>query len=146
MEVVIREIEKKDCLALLPLWNQFGGYATAENIAPHYARIKDNECYKTFVALVGDEIAGFITSVQWYGIGVDGSYMMITGIAVREENRNKGIGTRLIQRMESYAKEKNVFHIHLNCGFKRTAAHAFYESNGFDKGSYGFGKTINPEK
>ncbi|MCL2107094.1 MAG: GNAT family N-acetyltransferase [Oscillospiraceae bacterium] len=71
---------------------------------------------------------------------------MITGIAVKEENQNKGIGTQLIQRMESYAKEKSVFHIHLNSGFKRTAAHAFYERNGFDKGSYGFGKTLNPAK
>jgi len=144
MKVIIREIQEKDYLLLLPLWNQFGGYANAENIAPHYARIRDNECYKTFVALIEDEVVGFISSVQWYGIGIEGSYMMITGIAVREENRNKGIGTLLIQHMESYAKEKGTFHIHLNSGFNRTAAHAFYESNGFDKGSYGFGKTINP--
>ena len=50
MKVFIREIEEKDYLALLPLWNQFGGYATAENIAPHYERIKNDERYKTLVA------------------------------------------------------------------------------------------------
>ena len=51
MEILIREIEENDYLALLPLWNQFGGYATVENIVPHYNRIKDDERYKTFIAL-----------------------------------------------------------------------------------------------
>jgi GNAT superfamily N-acetyltransferase len=59
--------------------------------------------------------------------------------------QNKGIGTKLIQHMESYAREKGVFHICLNSDFKRTAAHAFYERKGYGKGSYGFGKTVNPE-
>ena len=145
MEVFIREIEERDYLALLPLWSQFGGYATAENIGPHYDRIKNDDRYKTFVALVEDEVAGFITSVQYYGIGLEGCYMIIIGIAVKEERQNRGIGTKLIQHMENYAREKGVFNIYLNSDLKRTAAHAFYERNGYGKGSYGFGKTINPE-
>jgi len=146
MEIIIREIEEKDYIALLPLWSQFGGYATADNITPHLNRIKEDENYKSFVALADDEVVGFITSVQWYGIGIEGSYMMITGIAVKEEYQKKGIGTKLIQRMESYARKIKVFHIHLNSDIKRASAHAFYEHNGYAKGSYGFGKTINPIK
>ena len=143
MDIIIREVDEKDYLALLPLWSQFGGYATAENIVPHYKRVENDERYKTFVAFVNDEAVGFITSVLWYGIGVEGSYMMITGIAVSDKFQHNGIGTKLIQQMESYAKEIDVFHIHLNSGFKRISAHTFYEHNGFEKGSYGFGKTIN---
>jgi len=145
MEIFIREIEENDYLSLLPLWSEFGGYATAENIAPHYARIQNDERYKTFVALFEDEVVGFITSVQHYIIGIEGSHMIIIGISVKREGQGKGVGTKLIQRMESYAREKGVFSIHLNSGFKRTDAHAFYERNGYSKGSYGFGKIINPK-
>ena len=144
MEILIREIEENDYLALLPLWRQFGGYATADNIVSHYNRIKDDEHYKTFIALHDMEIVGFITSVRYYGIGIEGSYMVIIGIAVKNEMQNKGIGKKLIQQMENYAKEKGVFSIYLNSDFKRTDAHTFYERNGYGKHSYGFGKTINP--
>ena len=146
MEVLIREIEEEDYMSLLPLWSQFGGYATADNIVSHYKRIKDDERYKTFVALYNKKIVGFITSVQYYGIGIEGSYMIIIGIAVINEMQNKGIGKKLIQQMENYAKEEGVFNIYLNSDFKRTDAHAFYERNGYSKHSYGFGKIINPEK
>ena len=141
MNVLIREIDKKDCVVLAPLVNQFG-HSNTDNLNYQYARIRDNDCYKTYVALADETVCGLISSVQWYGFGIEKPFMMITMIAVAEEQQHKGIGTKLIQRMESYAKEKNVFHIHLNSGFQRTGAHSFYERNGFEKGSYGFGKTI----
>jgi len=146
MKIIIREIEEKDYFDLLPLWSQFGGYTNAENIVAHYNRIKNDERYKTFIALLENEVVGFITSVQYYGIGIEGSYMVIIGIAVKKETQNKGIGTKLIQRMENYAEEKGVFSIYLNSDFKHTEAHAFYEHNGYEKGSYGFGKIISPIK
>ena len=146
MNTIIREIQENDYPVLLPLWSQFGGYATAENIVRHYDRIKDDARYKTFVALSEDEVVGFITSVQYYGIGVEGSYMVIVGIAVKQDMQGKGIGSKLTKHMENYAKEAGVFSIYLNSGFNRTDAHAFYERNGYGKHSYGFGKTVNPEK
>jgi GNAT superfamily N-acetyltransferase len=145
MEIEIREIEEKDYPALLPRWNEFGGHVNIENIARHYNRIKDDERYKTYVALAAGEVAGFIMSVKYYGIGIKGSYMVIVGISVKEEKRGMGIGTKLLNRMEEYAKDTGVFHIYMNSGFKRTAAHALYERCGYNKGSYGFGKTVNPE-
>jgi len=146
MNITIREIEEKYYLSLLPLWNQFGGYATEKNIEAHYKRIENYDHYKTFIALNENETVGFITSVQYYGIGIEGSFMIIIGMAVKPEFQKKGIGTKLILKMESYARANGVFSIYLNSDFKRTDAHAFYEHNGYGKHSYGFGKIINPEK
>ena len=146
MDVLIREIEEKDFMALLPLWAEFGGYANAENIVRHYDRIKNDTRYKTYVAVSNsvsnNEIVGFITSVQYFGIGIEGSYMVIVGICVKQDLQGKGIGTKLMKRMEVFAKESNVFSIYLNSDIKRVDAHAFYERNGYRKHSYGFGKTI----
>ena len=145
MNIEIREIKETDYLALLPLWSEFGGYANADNIVPHYDRMCGDDRYKTFVAVLDNEVVGFITSVQYYGIGVEGSYMVIIGISVKAEGLGKGVGTKLMQRMESYAKENGVFSIYLNSDIKRTEVHTFYQRNGYGKHSYGFGKVINPE-
>ena len=144
MEIIIREIETTDYLALLPLWNNELGNrnVTAENISLYYDKIKDDDRYKTYVALLEDEVVGFVSSAQTYAVGFDGSYMQIIGIAVKEEKHNKGIGTKLIQRMEDYAREKGCYGIGVCSGLKRTDAHAFYERNGFDKGSFAFNKTL----
>jgi len=148
MDIIIREIEEKDYFAILSLWNNELGNknVTAENIAPHYDRIKNDDCYKTYVALFEDEVVGFISSAQSYAVGFDGSYMQIIAIAVKTENQNKGIGTKLIQAMENYAREKGCYSIGVCSGFNRTGAHAFYERNGFEKGSYAFNKWLNPTK
>ena len=147
MEIFIREIEKKDYPDLLSLWNNELGNknVTTENIAPHYDRIKNDDRYKTYVALLEDDgVAGFISSAQTYAVGFDGSYMQIIAMAVKTENQNKGIGTKLIQSMENYARENGCYSIGVCSGFKRTGAHAFYERNGFEKGSYAFNKWLNP--
>jgi GNAT superfamily N-acetyltransferase len=142
LELFIRDIEEKDYLALIPLWSQFGEIIKKDKIGQHYDRMKGDDRYKTYIALINDEVVGFITSVQYFSIGIDGSFMIIIGIAVKNELQNKGIGTKLIKKMEKYAIEKEVFSIYLNSDIKRTDAHAFYEQNGYDKGSYGFGKNI----
>jgi predicted N-acetyltransferase YhbS len=145
MEIVIREIEENDCPALLSLWNNELGnnHVTAENIAPHYERLKNDDRYKTYIALADGEIVGFVSSAQIYAVGFDGSYMQITALAVKTDKHNKGIGTKLIQRMENYAYEKNCYGIGVSSGLQRTDAHAFYEHNGFIKGSYAFNKWLS---
>lgn len=143
VKVIIREIEEKDYLALLPLWNnELGNPVNADNTALHYDRIKDDERYKTFVALIEDEVVGFVSSVQSFAIGFEGSFMQITGIAVKKEMQHKGIGTKLLLHMKDYARANGVYNIGLNSGYKRTAAHAFYQRNGYSSGNWCFGKML----
>ena len=145
MEIVIREIEEKDYPALLSIWNKELGNinVTAENIKPHYERVKNDIRYKTYVECLEDEVVGFISSAQTYAVGFDGSAMQIIGIAVKTEKQNKGIGSKLIQSMENYEREVNCYSVGLCSGFKRTDAHAFYEHMGYTKGSYAFVKMID---
>ena len=146
MEIIIREVEIKDYPALLSLWNNELGfnYVTIDNIAPHYNRVKDDARYKTYVALLKEEVVGFVSSAQTYAVGYDGSSMQIIALAVKTDKQNQGIGSQLIRRMESYAIEENCYCIGLCSGFKRADAHAFYERKGFEKGSYAFVKMLNP--
>jgi GNAT superfamily N-acetyltransferase len=146
MEIVIREIEEKDYLSLLPLWNNELGNrkVTVDNIAPHYNRVKDDERYKTFVALAEDKVVGFVSSTQILAVGYEGSHMQIIGIVVKKEIQNRGVGTKLIKYMENYARTIGVYGIGLNSGVKRIDAHAFYRRNGYSSDdNLCFGKMLN---
>jgi GNAT superfamily N-acetyltransferase len=48
------------------------------------------------------------------------------------EYREKGIGKNIIKNAIKYTKEQNCYKILLQSGNKRTDAHGFYESMGFD--------------
>lgn len=113
-----------------------------QNIAPHYDRVKDDARYQTFVALIADEVVGFISSVQSFAVGFEGGFMHIAGLAVREDRQHQGIAKQLLRRMEEHAKAKGVHSILLNSGVKRTDAHAFYQHNGYDKDSWCFDKVL----
>lgn len=145
MEIVIREIEEKDYLALLPIWNNElnSQVVTADNIARHYDRVKDDERYKTFVALIEDDVVGFVASVQSFAVGFEGCFMQIIAFAVKKEAQKKGIGSKLLQKMEDYARSCGVYNIGLNTGVKRVDAHACYIRNGYTTGgNLNFGKML----
>ena len=144
MSVTVREIEEGDYPALLPLWNDELGnrHVTAENIARHCDRVKGDGRYKTFVALIGDEVVGFISSAQSFAVGFEGCFMQIIGIAVKREKQGMGIGKMLVGRMESFAKEQGCYHIGLNSGEKRKDAHAFFRRSGYTTDSLCFGKAL----
>ena len=61
---------------------------------------------------------------------------------IKKEKQNMGIGKKLLEYMEQYAKDKGISSIVLNSGVQRTAAHAFYQNNGYDKRSWCFSKRI----
>ena len=144
MEITIREISESDYNAVLSLWNnELGNHTvTAENIAPHHERVKNDDRYKTFVAVVDGNVVGFVTSVWSHAVGCEVGFMQITGIATDSKLQGKGIGAKLIEAMENHAKTKGIDSMLLGCGVKRIGAHAFYERQGYDKGSWMFAKSL----
>ena len=143
MDIIINEIEDKDYLNVLSIGNnELGCKNSIEDVSTHYERVKDDERYKTFVALLDGEAVGFVSSVWSYEIGCEVGFMHIVGFAVKNEMQNKGIGTKLIQHIENYAIEKGISSIILNTGVQRTNAHVFYKSKGYDNRSWCFSKKL----
>lgn len=99
--------------------------------------------YKTFVALTENRVVGFVSVMHGLAVGTPNGFLQVQGIAVHKEFHNKGIGTKLLNHVENYAKEDGMSFILVCSGFKRTGAHAFYEHNVYDKDSYCFDKSIN---
>ena len=57
----------------------------------------------------------------------------VLGLAVTEEYRRKGVGSRLMNAVEQWAKDNSIHFIRLNSGITRIGAHNFYKSLGFEE-------------
>lgn len=136
MDIVIREIEEQDypevtALLVHDLWdNRFGG----ENVIPFFNKAKDNPSYRTFIALLNGHVVGIISTMTMFWATTDS--LFIQAFVVKREYQNKGIGKKLLKHAEDYAKANGITGTGLQSGLQRTAAHAFYERNGYIRSNY----------
>lgn len=98
--------------------------------------------YAAFIARCDGAVVGFIGLCKGITFETEGEYMRIIALAVESGHQNKGIGKMLLSKAVQYAHENKLHHISVSSGLQRTAAHAFYETNGFVKKGYSFKKTI----
>ncbi|MCL2408736.1 MAG: GNAT family N-acetyltransferase [Oscillospiraceae bacterium] len=144
MDIEIREIEERDYPAVTALLvnELWANKISDDNVVPFFNSVKNDENYKTFVALLDNNVVGLVSAVTTIWAAFEAPNMMIQGFAVKSEHQNKGIGTKLLKHLEDYANSKGVSGIGLCSGFHRTDAHAFYEHNGYGKITQYFGKVL----
>ena len=144
MDIIIREMEESDFADVTSLWqNELGfSHVTIESIAETYAKMKQYDCYKTFIAVVDQTVVGFVTTVEVMAVGYPVGYMKINGLAVKKEYQHRGIGKKLMEHIELVAHQHGISRIGLATGFQRKEAHAFYEHLGYKSGSYWYGKNL----
>ena len=132
MPVEIRPALETDYSAIAKIGREAMGYEESTDglvqINLRKALQKDDEC--VFVAVCGEEIAGFIHA-ELYELLYYPAMVNILGLAVSEEYRRLGAGTKLLAAAEAWAKAHGVDAIRLNSGITRKNAHDFYRRNGF---------------
>jgi GNAT superfamily N-acetyltransferase len=113
------------------LSGQFGYPSTAGDIARRVAGMQNSTEHAVFVARLADaEIAGWIGVFVSRSVEAD-ARAEISGLVVDERYRSQGIGLRLLERAEQWAREKGCRAIGLRSNVIRDRAHAFYERNGY---------------
>lgn len=60
-------------------------------------------------------------------------FLEIGGLIVDENYRSKGIGRTLLESIKEWATKKDIHEIRVRSNVKRTRAHRFYLSNGFEE-------------
>ena len=96
--------------------SEFNKYATKNGVVCNYTPF-------SFVAKENDEIIGLITGHSYY------KEVHIGDLIVYEEYRNKHIGTKLVETVENYFKDKGFENMNLTTyGFQ---APEFYKKCGF---------------
>ena len=137
--------QPQDYARMAELAGQLGYPAAAENIARRLAGMQNSAEHAAFVAqLPGGEIAGWIGVFLYRSVETD-ARVEVSGLVVDEHNRSQGIGQRLLERAEQWAREKGCNTIGLRSNVIRGHAHAFYERQGYQhfKTQKSFRKNLN---
>ena len=83
-----------------------------------------NENYKSFKIVHNNEFAGFVITQITDEVNID-------SIAVKNEYRNLGYATKLIEKVEEFAKDLNVENVGLEVSDKNITAYLLYKKMGF---------------
>ncbi len=107
--------------------------------------LTDHSHYQIFGAFAGNELAGvagaWIATKIWCG-----RYLEIDNLVVSEPQRSSGIGSLLIQHLESLAHERECHLIVLDSYTSNKPSHRLYHRLGFEIWGFHFIKPIGDWK
>jgi GNAT superfamily N-acetyltransferase len=127
----IRPAQPEDSARIAELATQLGYPSNPHDIARRLAQLQRSEESGVLVAqLRGGEIAGWIGMFVFRSIS-DDPRVEISGFVVDEDLRSQGIGGKLLEGAEQWAREKGYRAIGLRCNVLRERAHAFYLRHGY---------------
>lgn len=92
----------------------------------------DHPEHRIFVARSGPHVVGYVHANCYDRIYSD-SFKNILGIAVDRTYKRRGVGRKLLEEIERWAKEDNSSGVRLVSGSGRTDAHTFYIACGYAK-------------
>lgn len=143
-KILIREAEPADIFALTELMNELGYDTTMDEMKTRFDNIQNNKDYKTFIATDDTEILGMVGLSKNYSYEQNGIYARVLALVTRSMFRQKGIGKKLMDVAETWAREIGANKILLNCGNReeRAIAQLFYKKIGYQIKSSGFVKKL----
>jgi GNAT superfamily N-acetyltransferase len=130
--VTIRAPEARDYPRMAELSNQLGYKSSSEDIARRCEEMRESAENAVFVAETADgEVAGWIGILVYRCLEVE-ARGEISGLVVDEQQRSLGIGARLLERAEEWAREKGCSAMGVRCNVIRDRAHQFYIRAGYE--------------
>lgn len=130
-EILIRPARSEDTASLAALATQLGYPSTPEQVEMRLDEIRRDPRQRVRVAQAVDGAV-----VGWVHVAVVSTLESdpqaeIQGLVVEESVRGKGIGRRLMEKAEAWARDEGVAGIRLRSNVVREDAHAFYQHLGY---------------
>lgn len=142
--MIIRKCELSDIAGVYELIKNELGYLniTENDVLKRFILMNSLGDYNVLIAENNGVVCGFISTVKEISLEVDGEFLRVIGLAVKEKYQRSGIGSALLRAVEKSALEHKFGVITLSSNFKRTDAHKFYEKQGYKKTSFTFKKYL----
>lgn len=141
----IRNMQLTDAEAINLINTESLGYGISIEITKNQMKkLLINPNYHIFYIAEEEELVVGYVHAELYETLYSEPMLNILALAVNQSYQKKGIGTKLMQRIEQAAIERDLVGVRLNSGETRTGAHKFYESIGYssDKNQKRFLKII----
>ncbi|MBZ5700233.1 MAG: GNAT family N-acetyltransferase [Acidobacteriia bacterium] len=128
----IRAALPRDAAQIAVLAGQLGYPATREEIARRLGEMNGREVQVVLVAEAQGRVIG------WAHIAVEGQLVSDTraelrALVVAEEQRSGGVGRRLLEAAENWARAQGCGEIGLRSNVLRERAHPFYVRHGYEQ-------------
>ena len=118
------------------LWN-YNRYEEDATRAVYRQIVTGRESF-ALIARDGGRTLGFCHGDFFPTLWMCGVTCYLSGIITLESERGRGIGSAMIARVRTLARERGARAVILDSGLQRTDAHRFYEARGFVRSCYGF--------
>lgn len=140
--MLIEKLKIEDIRSLLELYKELTPFENSlEKSIEIYNDMLQDEQYLIIVAKEGNEIIGSVFGVCCKSIAVGGNpFLVIEDVIIKDKLRGKGIGKKLMNTLEEFAKANHCVYSILVSSDYRKKAHEFYEKLGFVEGVRGFRK------
>jgi GNAT superfamily N-acetyltransferase len=144
IETSIRDAVKDDLTKLTLLINEMGYPTSTYEMGIRFNLIYDHSDYKTIVAVVNGELVGMVGLCKGLFYEMNGMYMRILTLIVKQSSRKRGIGGLLMSASETWAIAEGLKAVYINCGNRpeREGAHQFYKKHGYIVKSSGYFKPL----
>lgn len=140
---MIRPASRNDVKEMTEIISISLGYPCSEELVAEKLNSVDKGREEVFVSVMDEKVNGFIHIEKYDTLYLE-TLCNVLGLAVANSAKRRGIGSALIKAAEGWAKDKGIFAMRLNSGEKRSEAHTFYRSLGYNdvKGQLRFMKKL----
>jgi GNAT superfamily N-acetyltransferase len=140
--MIIRSAQSEDVEALANLMAELGYPTSSEQMRRRFKAISDDASNGTLVAEREGKVLGMVGLRIERSYGSDDSYVQIRDFVVGSEHRGKGVGRTLLSAAEDWARRRGARDVMLTTHKRRTDAHRFYRSMGYEATGYRFYKAL----
>jgi GNAT superfamily N-acetyltransferase len=128
---VIRRARLADAKSIAALSTQLGYPSSSQKIAARLSALLKDRGHEVLVSETGaGKLVGWVHVFARKLVESD-AHAEIGGLVVDRRFRGSGIGSRLLDRAEQWARKKGLAWIYLRTNVVRKDAHAFYEKRGY---------------
>lgn len=142
-DIEIRRATSADCAALAGLLGQLGYPASAGELPARLDRFAAQPHAAVLVACREGDVVGVATVHVITPLHQTKDVAWLTALAIDEGARRQKVGRALVRAVEAFAREAGCDRLSVTTHVRRSDAHAFYESIGFELTGRRYGKALH---